>query len=384
MKGAARHAIAADTVFDGTVLHRHHAVVIEAGTITAVLPRRDLPRDVPVQELPGGAWLAPGFIDVQVNGGGDVLFNDTPTVEGITAIVAAHRRFGTTALLPTLISDTADKMRAAAAAVRAAIPSLPGVLGIHFEGPFLSPDRVGVHDPAMLRSPTPQDLEFLIAACAGVRLVTLAPERVPAGFIRALAAAGVRVALGHSMATYAETRAALADGLTGFTHLFNAMRPLASREPGPVAAALETAGAFYGLIADGEHVAAPMLRLALRGLGQPMLVTDAMPPVGGAGTDFMLGGKRITLRDRRITTEDGTLAGAALDMASAVRNCVSLVDLSLPDALRLASAAPAAFLGLGDRLGHLRPGYRADIVALDPAEIGVLASWAAGEEGRPG
>jgi len=349
-----------------------------------VLPRHDLPRDVPVRELPDGAWLAPGFIDVQVNGGGDVLFNDTPTVEGIAAIVAAHRRFGTTALLPTLISDTAGTMRAAAAAVQAAIPSLPGVLGIHFEGPFLSPERAGVHDPAMLRSLTPQDLEFLTAACAGVRLVTLAPERVPAGFIRALAAAGVRVALGHSMATYAETRAALADGLTGFTHLFNAMRPLASREPGPVAAALETAGAFYGLIADGEHVAAPMLRLALRGLGQPMLVTDAMPPVGGAGTDFMLGGKRITLRDRRITTEDGTLAGAALDMASAVRNCVRLVDLSLPDALRLASAAPAAFLGLGDRLGHLRPGYRADIVALDPAEIGVLASWVAGEESRPG
>jgi N-acetylglucosamine-6-phosphate deacetylase len=384
MKRAARHAIAADTVFDGTVPHRQYAVVIEAGTITAVLPRHDLPRDVPVRELPDGAWLAPGFIDVQVNGGGDVLFNDTPTVEGIAAIVAAHRRFGTTALLPTLISDTAGTMRAAAAAVQAAIPSLPGVLGIHFEGPFLSPERAGVHDPAMLRSLTPQDLEFLTAACAGVRLVTLAPERVPAGFIRALAAAGVRVALGHSMATYAETRAALADGLTGFTHLFNAMRPLASREPGPVAAALETAGAFYGLIADGEHVAAPMLRLALRGLGQPMLVTDAMPPVGGAGTDFMLGGKRITLRDRRITTEDGTLAGAALDMASAVRNCVKLVDSSLPDALRLASAAPAAFLGLGDRLGHLRPGYRADIVALDPAEIGVLASWVAGEESRPG
>jgi len=384
MKRAARHAIAADTVFDGTVPHRQYAVVIEAGTITAVLPRHDLPRDVPVRELPDGAWLAPGFIDVQVNGGGDVLFNDTPTLEGIAAIVAAHRRFGTTALLPTLISDTAGTMRAAAAAVQAAIPSLPGVLGIHFEGPFLSPERAGVHDPAMLRSLTPQDLEFLTAACAGVRLVTLAPERVPAGFIRALAAAGVRVALGHSMATYAETRAALADGLTGFTHLFNAMRPLASREPGPVAAALETAGAFYGLIADGEHVAAPMLRLALRGLGQPMLVTDAMPPVGGAGTDFMLGGKRITLRDRRITTEDGTLAGAALDMASAVRNCVRLVDLSLPDALRLASAAPAAFLGLGDRLGHLRPGYRADIVALDPAEIGVLASWVAGEESRPG
>jgi N-acetylglucosamine-6-phosphate deacetylase len=383
MRPAARHAVAADTVFDGTTSHRDHAVLIEGGTINASMPRHDLPRGVPVQDLPKGAWLAPGFIDVQVNGGGDVLFNDAPAVEGIAAIVAAHRRFGTTALLPTLISDTAGKMRTAAAAVETAMASIPGVLGIHFEGPFLASDRAGVHDPAMLRAPTPQDLEFLTAPHAGVRLVTLAPERVPTGFIRALADAGIRVALGHSMATYAETRAALAEGLTGFTHLFNAMRPLASREPGPVAAAVETPGAFYGLIVDGEHVAPPMLRLTLRGLGQPMLVTDAMPPVGGRRSEFALAGKRITLRGGRLTTEDGTLAGAALDMASAVRNGVRLLDLPLADALRLASAAPAAFLGVDDRLGHIRPGHRADLVALDPAEIRVLATWVAGEESRP-
>src|SRR4029077_13654628 len=212
---------------------------------------------------------------------------------------------------------------------------------------------------------------------SGVRMVTLAPERMPVGFIRALAAAGLRVALGHSMATYDETRAALAAGLTGFTHLFNAMRPLASREPGPIAAALETPGAFYGMIVDGEHVAPPMLRLALRGLGQAMLVTDAMPPVGGIRAEFRLGGQRITARDGRYVTEDGTLAGTALNMASAVRNCLTLLDLPLPDALRLASAAPAAFLGIADRLGHLRPGYRADIVAFDPAGMRILATWVA-------
>ena len=384
MTRAARHAIVADTVFDGTVVHQGYAVIVEGDTIAALTPRQELPHSVPVQEMPPGMWLAPGFIDVQVNGGGDVLFNDTTTVEGIAAIVAAHRRFGTTALLPTLISGTADKMRAAAAAVEAAMPSMPGVLGIHFEGPFLSPERAGVHDPRMIRPPTSEELAFLTAPHSGVRLVTLAPERVPAGFIRALTAAGVRVALGHSVATYAETHAAISEGLTGFTHLFNAMRPLASREPGPIAAALETADVFYGLIVDGEHVAPPMLRLALRGLGQPMLVTDAMPPVGGIGRGFMLGGKRIGLRDRRLTTQDGTLAGAALDMASAVRNCVRLLDLALPEALRLASAAPAACLGLADRLGHLGPGRRADIVALDPAEICVLATWMAGEESRPG
>jgi N-acetylglucosamine-6-phosphate deacetylase len=182
------------------------------------------------------------------------------------------------------------------------------------------------------------------------------------------------------MATYAETRAALAEGLTGFTHLFNAMRPLVSREPGPIAAALETPEAFYGLIVDGEHIAAPMLRLALRGLGQPMLVSDAMPPVGGAGASFMLCGKEVLVRDGRCTTADGTLAGAALDMASAVRNCVRLLGLDLPQALRLASATPAAFLGVADRLGHLAPGHRADMVRLDPADIRVLSSWVAGRE----
>ena len=211
-------------------------------------------------------------------------------------------------------------------------------------------------------------------------LVTLAPERVPAGFVARLAGAGIRVALGHSMATYKQTRAAIAEGLTGVTHLFNAMPPLLSREPGPIAAALETPSVFYGLIVDGEHVAPAMLRLALRGLGQPMLVTDAMPPVGGTGASFMLGGKEILVHDGRCATADGTLAGAALDMASAVRNSVRLLGLDLPDALRLATAAPAAFLGLGHRLGHLAPGHRANMVALDPTEIRVLSTWVAGEE----
>jgi N-acetylglucosamine-6-phosphate deacetylase len=378
-----RHAVAADVVFDGTTLHRDCAVLIEGGKLVALTPRRDLPGAVPIRRLPDGAWLAPGFIDAQVNGGGDVLFNDDPTPEGIAAIAAAHRRFGTTALLPTLITDSTDKMRAARAAVDAARGSVPGVLGIHFEGPFLSPERAGVHDPVKMRPPEPGDIDLLTSQRGGVTLATLAPEQVPPGFIARLAGAGTRVALGHSMASYAETRAALAEGLTGFTHLFNAMRPMASREPGPIAAALETSGAFYGLIVDGEHVAPAMLRLALRGAGQAMLVTDAMPPVGGTRSEFMLCGKPITARDGRCVTADGTLAGAALDMASAVRNSVRLLDLPLSAALRLASAAPATFLGVDERLGHLAPGYRADLVALDPAEIRALATWVAGAGSLP-
>src|SRR6266436_4517740 len=190
MSGSSRHAVLASTVFDGTALHHDCAVVIEGPRIRGIVARRELPRELPIRHLPEGAWLAPGFIDVQVNGGGDVLFNDTPSVEGIAAIVAAHRRFGTTALLPTLISDTAEKMHTASVAAEAAVASMPGVLGIHFEGPFLSPERAGVHDPAMIRPPTAEDLTFLTAPRTGMTLATLAPERVPRGFIAALAGAG--------------------------------------------------------------------------------------------------------------------------------------------------------------------------------------------------
>jgi N-acetylglucosamine-6-phosphate deacetylase len=380
MSAANRHALAADTLFDGASVRHDFAAVIEGERIAALVPRRELPNDIPLRRLPDGVWLAPGFIDVQVNGGGDVLFNDEPTPEGISAIIAAHRRFGTTALLPTLISDTPEKMRKALDAARATVGRDPSVLGIHLEGPFLSPEKPGVHDPAMIRAPGPDDRALLTSLRGGVTLMTLAPETVPAGFIGALAAAGVRVSLGHSMATYAHTRAALDEGLTGFTHLFNAMRPLTSREPGPIAVALESPKAYYGLIADGVHVAPPMLRLALRGAGHPMLVTDAMPPVGGSRSSFLLYGQRIEVRDGRCTRADGTLAGAALDMATAVRNAVRLMQLSLSDAIKLATVAPARFLGVSDRLGRLAPGYRADMIALDPDAIRVGPTWVAGRE----
>ncbi len=372
------HAVASRRVFDGLRLREDTAVVIEGARIAALVPCGEVPATMRLRELPDDVWLVPGFIDIQVNGGGDVLFNDAPTPAAIRAIAAAHRRFGTTALLPTLISADADTMTAALAAVDAAAMTEPSVLGIHLEGPFLSAERAGVHDPRMLRRPTAEDLAGMTAARKGATLVTLAPECVPDGFIAKLVAAGLRVALGHSMATYRQTRAAMAEGLAGFTHLFNAMRPLDSREPGPIAAALESPAAWYGLIVDGVHVAPPMLRLALRGLGRPILVTDAMPPVGGARPSFMLRGEEIVMRDGRCARADGRLAGACLDMASAVRNCVRLLDVPLTDALRFASVHPADFLGLGWALGKLAPGYRADMVALDATRIEARETWVAG------
>jgi N-acetylglucosamine-6-phosphate deacetylase len=380
MTAHARYAVAADSVFDGSRLHRDCAVIVDGTGIAALVPRGELPPDMPVHTVPDGAWVAPGFIDCQVNGGGDVLFNDKPTPETIGRIAEAHLKYGTTALLPTLITDIRAKMRSALDAARRAARTNPGVLGIHLEGPFLSPEKPGVHDPALFRAPDAEDAAALIEGKGGLgaMLVTLAPERVPPGFIRRLAGAGIRVALGHSAATYAETKAALAEGLAGFTHLFNAMLQLGSREPGPIAAALETDAAWFGMIVDGHHVAPPMLRLALRGMAHPMLVSDAMPPVGGRKPSFLLNGTEIVVRDGRCTRADGTLAGAAIGMADAVRNCVALLGLPLTDALRYASAEPAAFLGCADTLGRLAPGYRADLVAFAPASIEVHQTWVAG------
>jgi N-acetylglucosamine-6-phosphate deacetylase len=372
-----QQAVAATTVFDGSTVHRNGAVIVSGGRVAWIGPRAQVPPDLPLHTLPDDAWLAPGFIDVQVNGGGDVLFNAEPTAAGIASIVAAHRHFGTTGLLPTLISDTPAKMRAALEALRA-MPADAGVLGIHLEGPFLSPERPGVHDPAMLRAASAEDVELLTAPGTRPTLVTLAPERVPSGFIGRLVRAGVRVALGHSMASYAETRVAIAEGLTGFTHLFNAMRPLNSREPGPIAAALESPNVYFGMIVDGAHVDPAMLRLALRGAAHPMLVTDAMPPVGGRTSSFTLYGKRMQVRGAACFRDDGTLAGTALDMASAVRNCVRLLGVPLTDALRYASTEPARFLGLDDAVGRLSPGCRADMVAFEPESLRVLGTWVAG------
>ena len=372
-------AIVADTVFDGTEARRDCAVVVQGAVIQAVVARAELPPDIERHVLPAGAWLAPGFIDVQVNGGGDVLFNDEPSVEGIAKIAAAHRRFGTTSLLPTLITDTDDKMQAARDAVAGAIDRIPGVLGVHFEGPFLSPDKSGVHDPMLMHVVEPWHRELLTSLRGAAVLVTLAPECVPHGFIRALAEKGVRVALGHSMATYEQTKVAIADGLTGFTHLFNAMRGMTAREPGPIAAALESSSCWVGLIVDGVHVAPSMLRLALRGAASPMLVTDAMPSVGGAKRSFTLQGREIVAAGDRCVTPGGTLAGSNIDMASAVRNCVTLVGVPLTDALRFASRTPAEFLGLGNSLGRIAPGYRADCVALEPESVEVIGTWIGGE-----
>jgi N-acetylglucosamine-6-phosphate deacetylase len=360
--------------------HDDLAVLLEGERIVDLLPPADpRVRDAHQHDL-RGAMLLPGFIDVQVNGGGGVLFNEAPTVETLRRIGAAHRRFGTTGFLPTLISDRVEVMRAALAAVEQALAEgMPGVLGIHLEGPYLAPARKGVHDPKYFHAPGSDELALLCAPHRGVRLLTLAPDQVPLASIGALAGAGLIVCAGHTAADYETIRAALAAGVRGFTHLFNAMTPFGSREPGVVGAALEDADSWCGIIVDGHHVHPASLRVAIaaKPRGKMLLVTDAMPPVGADRPDYVLNGETIVVRDGICQTAQGVLAGSALDMASAVRNAMQLLDLPLEEAVRMASTYPAEFLGLGESHGRIAPGYRADLVVLDD-EYHVQQSWIGG------
>lgn len=358
------------------------AVVIEDGVITALVSDAAPQLGSADEQVDlGGGWLLPGFIDAQVNGGGGVLFNNTPDVESLRTLAAAHRRFGTTGLLPTLISDDVEVMRTAIAATREAIETnVPGVLGIHLEGPYIAPARKGTHNPDKFRVPDADEIAMAASLDNGVTLLTLAPERVPLESIRALVERGVIVAAGHTAATYEEARAGLDAGIRGFTHLYNAMSPLTGREPGAVGAALEDRDSWVGIIADGVHVHPASLRVALasKPRGKVMLVTDAMPPVGADDPSYELYGEVITAVDGVVRNAAGSLAGSALDMATAVRNAVHQLGLPLEEAARMAARYPAQFLNLDDRLGEIAEGYQADLVLLDDA-LQVRATWIAGQ-----
>jgi N-acetylglucosamine-6-phosphate deacetylase len=355
-------------------------VLLEGGRILDIVPE-DHPscRGATRVDLRGN-MLLPGFIDSQVNGGGGVLFNDSPSVEAIRQIGHAHRRFGTTGFMPTLISADLDVVARAIDAVRDAIEAgVPGVLGIHIEGPFLNVERKGVHDPAKLRELDASAVGLLTSLRTGRTLVTLAPEMTTPDIIRKLATAGVIVSAGHTNATYGEVVQALHHGLTGFTHLFNAMSQLTGREPGVVGAALESLDSWCGIIVDGEHISPVVLRLALRckPASRFMLVTDAMPSLGTDARSFKLQGRNITVSGTLCLDEDGRLAGSNIDMASCVRNAVSLLGVSLPEAVRMASLYPAEFLGLSDELGRIEPGYRANLVLADE-RLNVIDTWIEG------
>jgi N-acetylglucosamine-6-phosphate deacetylase len=375
-----RFALTGAAVFDGNSTREGVAVVVSEGLIEAVRPAGELPDGITRVELDGGL-LAPGFFDIQVNGGGGVLLNDRPTVEGVRAICAAHRSFGATALLPTVITDRPEITFAAIEAVDAAMAEgVPGCAGIHVEGPFISLARKGAHDPALIRQMTDEDVERLLTTRVRPLLLTVAPESASSERIARLAASGIVVSIGHSDADFETASAAFEAGARCGTHLFNAMSQMNHREPGLVGAVLDREDVWCGIIPDGHHVHPSAIAAALRakqGPGRILAVTDAMPTVGAADDVFWLNGRRATRCDGRLELDDGTLAGSDLTMIGAVHYLRDVVGVPFEEALRMASLYPAECLGDRSR-GRLEPGRRADVVWLD-GDDRVGTTWIGGE-----
>ncbi len=372
-------ALTGARIFTGEGWLEEHALIMRGGRIEALVPMAELDPATARHRLEGGV-LAPGFIDLQANGGGGFLLNDTPDVATMAGIAAAHRSFGTTALLPTFITDHPAKMALALEAAREAQrQGIAGVLGLHLEGPFIDATRRGAHPLNFVRAMTGEDVALLLQAASGAVLLTVSPGQVAPQDLARLAAAGLVVSLGHSDAPAAQAETALAAGARAFTHLFNAMSPLGHRAPGMVGAALCDDKAWCGLICDGIHVADEALKVALKakGVDKIYLVSDAMSPAAGGPDEFMLQGRRVKRQDGALRLDDGTLAGCDLTMLQAVRYCVGTLGVPLGDALHMASATPAALMRQDHERGYLRAGYRADIVYLDAA-LDVARVWVGG------
>ncbi len=379
-----RFALLGARIFDGDAWHQDSALVVRDGLIEGLIPVEAVPAGADRIDV-GGGIIAPGFIDLQVNGGGGLMLNDRPDVDTIETICRAHAPFGTTALLPTLITDTPDMTRAAlAAGAEAARRKIPGFLGLHLEGPHLSLARKGAHDPGLIRPMTDADEAALIAGRVGlpVLLTTVAPESVEPGQVAALAKAGLVVSLGHSDCDHATAKAYADAGASMVTHLFNAMSQIGNRAPGLAGAAIDLGGLHAGLIADGIHVDPVTIGIALRAKRGPahiFLVTDAMATIGTDMESFTLNGRTVYRRDGRLTLADGTLAGADLDMISAVRFIHRRIGVDLGEALRMASTWPAVAVGQAHRLGRLAGGMAANVVALSD-ELDVAGVWIEGKQ----
>lgn len=384
-RGLRPERVLARQLFDGEgeVGLPDRIIDLEKGRIVAVRPAEDAELVDPA--IISADVVAPGFIDLQINGAGGAQFNFDPSIATLERMADGARKGGTAYILPTFITAPGNDYLAAILAAREAIATgVTGILGLHLEGPFLSPERPGIHDSSSIRRMTTDDLDALTKPFPGPLLVTLAPERLSSGWIELLQKAGVTVFAGHSAATAQDMVAAERQGLRGVTHLFNAMSQMTGREPGIVGSVFASNALFAGVIADGHHVAAQNLQITGQLLpGRLCLVTDAMLTLASEIHEFELNGQTIYLRDGRLTNAEGTLAGAHVAMDESVRNMIAYTGLPVAAVLNMASGNPAAAAGLGGELGFVKPGYRASLTFLQ-SDLRTTAVMVDGQLLRPG
>lgn len=365
-------------LFDGQNFLDDQVLTITNGVISAI------DADISHVDIKAAGLVVPGFIDLQVNGGGGALFNDSPSLDKLKTIIAAHTKFGTTAMMPTLITDKIEVMEQAADALAEAITEkVPGIVGIHFEGPHLSLAKKGTHCAELIRPISEAEWQVLSRKDIGQVMITLAPETVSTPDIARMVTLGIKVCLGHTNANFMTAQKAVDAGATGFTHLFNAMSPLQGREPGVVGCALLNDNTQAGLIVDGHHVDYASCQLAIKAkpAGGIFLVTDAMPPVGTDIKEFPLYDKTVYVENGKLTSSTGELAGSSLDMATAVKNTHLELKVPLDEALRMASLYPAQYLyGQQEMLrGQLNVGQYADFVVLND-DFSVNETWISGRK----
>lgn len=375
-----KQALIGARIFNGDTFLNNTAVIIDNDQIIALIPTAELDDKITKIDLNGGV-LAPGFIDLQVNGGGGAFFTNDTSVKALKTMVQGHRPTGTTSMMPTLISDTKEVHQAGVQAIADAVAEgNPGILGVHIEGPFFSMEKRGAHNQKYIREMDSSDEEWLEKIAGFKVIITLAPEHTKPGQVKALADAGIYVCAGHTNAHYEEVVSAIDEGLKGFTHLYNAMRPQTGREPGTVGAALESDSTWCGIIVDNHHVHAGSIRTALaaKPKGKLYLVSDSMSTVGSAVKSFTIYGETISEKDGALVNAEGRLAGSAIGMIDAVRINTTDVGVELAESLRMASLYPAQFMELDTTLGRIKAGYRADLTHFSDDYV-VKNTWVAGE-----
>ncbi|MCQ1857961.1 N-acetylglucosamine-6-phosphate deacetylase [Haemophilus sputorum] len=361
-----KYALTNAVIYTGEKVLYEHAVVIENGLIQAVILEKDLAKEMPTVDL-DGANLSAGFIDLQLNGCGGVMFNEDISVNTLEIMQATNLKSGTTSYLPTFITSPDEGMKQAVAVMREYLSKHQNqALGLHLEGPYLSVAKKGVHRPEYIREISPEMLDFLCQNGDVITKLTVAAENPTAEYISRFIQAGIIVSIGHSNATYEQAKQRFAEGASFATHLHNAMSPISSgREMGVVGAVLDSE-VYTGIICDGLHVHWGNIRLAKKAKGDKLVVvTDATAAAGADISEFIFVGKKVTVKEGKCYDEFGALGGASVTMIESIQNLIHHTDLSLDEILRMCTLYPAKAIGVDDKLGSIAVGKVANLAIFD-------------------
>ena len=377
-----KQALIGAQLFSGKEFFDNRALLIDGENIIDIINEHDIPKNFEIQKLNGGI-LSPGFIDLQVNGGGGKLFNNSPDKESLNTIIEAHQHFGTTSIMPTVISDSLNVLKRCTTTISEEIENNKSLLGVHIEGPFFNVKYRGVHQKQYINTINSDYLNLFENLKDFPVMLTLAPECISTKQLKHLKSLGFKILAGHTDASYDQLEEAIKYGLDGFTHLFNAMGQISAREPGVVGSALTFDNAAVSIIVDLHHVHPSLIQMAYKQKPQGKLffVSDSMATIHHGEPSFELYDEIVSESKGRIINSEGKLAGSSITQIDAIKNAYQSCNIPLNEALAMASRYPAEYLGVANYLGSLKSGYRADLTHFD-LDFQVQNVWVAGKQLR--